>query len=136
MLLLLLGAGLVAACGGGEDADPSTFPDASTLLDQSATRMEQVRSMHFLLEHENGAISNLTASYASASEYYMMNIYGKDASAYYDLFGGLRLLKRGEDKPVPVPAATARRARSSSAWESSALARAVSRTVSARRHVR
>lgn len=54
-VLLLLGAGLVAACGGGEDADPSTFPDASTLLDQSATRMEQVRSMHFLLEHDNGA---------------------------------------------------------------------------------
>ena len=48
-----------------------------------------------LLEHENGAISNLTASYASASEYYMMNIYGKEASAYYDLFQGLRYLERG-----------------------------------------
>ncbi len=49
-------------------------------------------------EHENGAISNLTASYASASEYYMMNVYGKEASAYYDLFDGLRHLKRGETK--------------------------------------
>ncbi len=49
-----------------------------------------------ILEHENGAISNLTASYASASEYYMMNVYGKEASAYYDLFSGLRHLKRGE----------------------------------------
>jgi predicted dehydrogenase len=56
-----------------------------------------------MLEHECGAISNLTASYASASEYYMMNIYGKEASAYYDLFAGLRHLRRGEDKPHPVP---------------------------------
>ena len=49
-----------------------------------------------ILQHENGAISNLSASYASASEYYMLNVYGKEASAYYDLFGGLRHLKRGE----------------------------------------
>lgn len=57
---------------------------------------------NLILEHENGAISNLTASYASASEYYMMNIYGKAASAYYDLFGGLRLLKQGEAKPTAI----------------------------------
>jgi predicted dehydrogenase len=56
-----------------------------------------------MLEHESGAISNLTASYASASEYYMMNVYGKEASAYYDLFNGLRCLRRGEAKPRPVP---------------------------------
>lgn len=56
-----------------------------------------------ILEHESGAISNLTASYASASEYYMMNVYGKEASAYYDLFGGLRHLQRGDDKPREVP---------------------------------
>src|SRR5580704_14898073 len=56
-----------------------------------------------IMEHECGAISNLTASYASASEYYMMNIYGKEASAYYDLFSGLRCLRRGEAKPRPVP---------------------------------
>jgi predicted dehydrogenase len=49
-----------------------------------------------ILQHENGALSNLNASYASASEYYMLNVYGKEASAYYDLFGGLRHLKRGE----------------------------------------
>ena len=49
-----------------------------------------------ILEHECGAISNLSASYASASEYYMMNVYGKEASAYYDLFGGLRHLRRGD----------------------------------------
>jgi predicted dehydrogenase len=59
-----------------------------------------------MLEHENGAISNLTASYASASEYYMLNVYGKEASAYYDLFSGLRHLKRGESHARPI--ATAR----------------------------
>ena len=55
-----------------------------------------------MLEHETGAISNLTASYASASEYYMMNVYGKEASAYYDLFSGLRHLRRGESKARPI----------------------------------
>ena len=48
-----------------------------------------------LLEHDNGARSTLNASYASASEYYLVNIYGKEASAYYDLHQGLRFLKRG-----------------------------------------
>ena len=51
---------------------------------------------NMILQHENNALSNLTSSYASASEFYMMNIYGKEASAYYDLFSGLRHLKRGE----------------------------------------
>ena len=51
---------------------------------------------NMILQHENNALSNLTASYASASEFYMMNIYGKEASAYYDLFSGLRHLQRGE----------------------------------------
>ena len=58
-----------------------------------------------ILEHESGALSTLNASYASASEYYLMNIYGKDATAYYDLHAGLRLLKRGEEKAMPVPTA-------------------------------
>jgi predicted dehydrogenase len=56
-----------------------------------------------VLEHENGALSTLNASYASASEYYLMNIYGKAATAYYDLHHGLSLLKQGEKKPVAVP---------------------------------
>ena len=51
---------------------------------------------NMILQHENNALSNLTASYASASEFYMMNVYGKEASAYYDVFSGLRHLKRGE----------------------------------------
>jgi len=55
-----------------------------------------------VLEHENGALSTLNASYASASEYYLMNIYGKEASAYYDLHGGLRFLKRGTTKAESV----------------------------------
>ena len=58
-----------------------------------------------VLEHENGALSTLNASYASASEYYLMNIYGKTATAYYDLHHGLSLLKRGEKQPVAVPCA-------------------------------
>jgi predicted dehydrogenase len=55
-----------------------------------------------VLEHENGALSTLNASYASASEHYLMNIYGKEASAYYDLHQGLRLLKRGGSTAAPV----------------------------------
>jgi predicted dehydrogenase len=58
-----------------------------------------------VLEHDNGALSTLNASYASASEYYLMNIYGKEATAYYDLHHGLSLLKRGEKQPVAVPCA-------------------------------
>jgi predicted dehydrogenase len=49
-----------------------------------------------ILEHESGALSSLGASYASASEFYMLNVYGKEASAFYDLFAGLRHLRRGE----------------------------------------
>jgi len=58
-----------------------------------------------VIEHENGALSTLNASYASASEYYLVNVYGKEATAYYDLHQGLRLLKRGSDRAEPVPCA-------------------------------
>src|SRR5712672_1418370 len=58
-----------------------------------------------VLEHENGALSTLNASYASASEYYMANIYGKEASAYYDMHQGLRVLKRGSSGASPVQCA-------------------------------
>ena len=57
---------------------------------------------NMILEHENGAMSNLTASYASASEFYMMNVYGKEASAFYDLFSGLRYLRRDEKVVNPI----------------------------------
>jgi predicted dehydrogenase len=55
-----------------------------------------------ILEHENGALSTLNACYASASEYYLMNIYGKEATAYYDLHNGLRVLRRGTNRADPV----------------------------------
>ena len=56
-----------------------------------------------ILEHANGALSTLNASYASASEYYLMNVYGKEATAFYDMHQGLRILKRGENRPTAVP---------------------------------
>lgn len=56
-----------------------------------------------ILEHQNGARSTLNACYASASEYYLMNIYGKEATAYYDLHQGMRFLKRGTDRTDAVP---------------------------------
>jgi predicted dehydrogenase len=55
-----------------------------------------------ILEHESGALSTLNASYASASEYYLLNVYGKEATAYYDMHNGLRMLTRGSDKSTPV----------------------------------
>ena len=58
-----------------------------------------------VLEHESGALSTVNASYASASEYYLMNIYGKEASAYYDLHQGLRFMRRGEGRPSPIACA-------------------------------
>jgi len=58
-----------------------------------------------VLEHASGALSTLNASYASASEYYLMNIYGKEATAYYDLHNGLRFLERGSGRSNPVSCA-------------------------------
>jgi len=51
-----------------------------------------------ILEHESGAQSTLNASYASAGEYYLMNIYGKESTAYYDLHQGLRIFNRSSNK--------------------------------------
>ena len=59
-----------------------------------------------VLEHESGAQSTLNASYASAGEYYLMNIYGKEATAFYDLHNGLRLQNRNSEKVEKI--ATAR----------------------------
>ena len=66
---------------------PGDNPDVGTLL------------MH----HENGAISSLSTSYASASEYYLLNVYGKKMSAYYNLFDGLRSLRQNETKQKKIP---------------------------------
>ena len=32
-----------------------------------------------------------------------MNVYGKDATVFYDQHGGMRMLRRGGDAPTPVP---------------------------------
>ena len=64
-----------------------------------------------VLEHENGALSTLNASYASASEYYLMNIYGKTATAYYDLHHGLQPAQARREAPVAVPCAEERHLR-------------------------
>ncbi len=58
-----------------------------------------------ILEHESGALSTVNASYASASEYYLLNVYGKQATAYYDFHHGLRVLERGMNGPRPVACA-------------------------------
>jgi predicted dehydrogenase len=55
-----------------------------------------------ILEHENGALSTLNASYASASEYYLMNVYGKEATALYDMHQGLRILRRGTERAEAI----------------------------------
>ena len=55
-----------------------------------------------VMKHENGAISILNAGYASAGENYVMNIYGKDASALYSLHTGMYHVKRGEKEPVKM----------------------------------
>ncbi len=56
-----------------------------------------------VLEHANGALSTVNASYASAGEYYLMNVYGKEATAYYDSHQGLRVQKRGSKDAAAVP---------------------------------
>ncbi len=60
MLAVVLAA-LLVACGDDKGGDkPSGAataapPDAATLLRQSAERMEQVKSFHFVLDHERGS---------------------------------------------------------------------------------
>ena len=49
-----------------------------------------------VLEHANGALSTLNASYASAAEHYVMNVYGKEATAFYDFHQGLSFSRRGK----------------------------------------
>ena len=55
-----------------------------------------------VMRHDNGAITTLNAGYASASEYYLMNIYGREKTAYYSLHEGLKILKRHTTEAVPV----------------------------------
>ncbi len=86
VLEFLLGAVVAVSARSAQLVLPGDNPDVSNLL----------------MEHEGGAQSILSASYASASEYYLLNIYGKEATAYYDLFEGLRYLTRGSGRPEKI----------------------------------
>ncbi len=86
VLMMLLGPIKTVSGMASQLVLPGDNPDVGTLM------------MH----HENGAVSSLSTSYASASEYYLMNIYGKRMSAYYNLFDGLRCLKQGDTDQTPV----------------------------------
>ena len=57
VLLFALAVLLVAAACGDDDGEPgAAAPDPQQLLLDAAERMEQARSFHFVLEHENGGI--------------------------------------------------------------------------------
>lgn len=56
-----------------------------------------------VMKHENGAISTLNAGYASAGENYVMNVYGKKASALYTLTNGMYYLEQGDKEAHHVP---------------------------------
>jgi len=86
VLMMLLGPVKSVSGMASQLVLPGDNPDVGTLL----------------MTHENGAVSSLSTSYASASEYYLMNIYGKRMSAFYNLFDGLRSLKQGDSEPGPV----------------------------------
>jgi len=88
VLMMLLGPVKSVSGMASQLVLPGDNPDVGTLM------------MH----HENGAVSSLSTSYASASEYYLMNVYGKKMSAYYNLFDGLRALKQGETSHTPIKA--------------------------------
>ena len=57
VLLVALVSLLIAACGDDKDKGKGTSaerPDPATPLQQAATRMEQAKSFHFVLDHEKG----------------------------------------------------------------------------------
>jgi predicted dehydrogenase len=86
VLMMLLGPVKTVSGMASQLVLPGDNPDVGTLM----------------MTHENGAVSSLSTSYASASEYYLMNVYGKRMSAYYNLFDGLRCLKQGETGQTAV----------------------------------
>jgi predicted dehydrogenase len=86
VLMMLMGPVKTVSGMASQLVLPGDNPDVGTLM----------------MTHENGAVSSLSTSYASASEYYLMNIYGKRMSAYYNLFDGLRCLKQGDTEQRPV----------------------------------
>lgn len=80
VLMMLLGPVETVSGMASQLVLPGDNPDVGTLM----------------MRHANGAISSLSTCYASASEYYVMNVYGKKMSAYYNLFDGLRCLHQGD----------------------------------------
>ena len=60
--LLALVAAIALACGGDDEDEPTSTPTptptpvtAEQVLEDAATRMEQVETFHFELTHENGS---------------------------------------------------------------------------------
>ncbi len=90
VLMMLLGPVKSVSGMASQLVLPGDNPDVGTLM----------------MTHENGAVSSLSTSYASASEYYLMNVYGKRMSAYYNLFDGLRSLKQGESGQTAIAVET------------------------------
>ena len=77
--------------------------DVSGMLSQLVLPGDNPDVAGLVMKHENGAISTLNAGYASAGENYVMNIYGKKATALYDLNSGLHYLEQGDTAPHHVP---------------------------------
>jgi len=77
--------------------------DVSGMLSQLVLPGDNPDVAGLVMKHENGAISTLNAGYASAGENYVMNIYGKKASAFFDLTNGLNFFEQGDTAPRQVP---------------------------------
>jgi hypothetical protein len=52
---LLVSLGLLACGSDDAPATPPALPAVATVLDGAATRMQQVRSMHFVFDHDHGS---------------------------------------------------------------------------------
>ena len=73
--------------------------EVSGMLSQLALPGDNPDVAGLVMRHKNDAVSTLNAGYASAGEHYVMNIYGKKASALYSLHTGMYFLKQGEKTP-------------------------------------
>jgi predicted dehydrogenase len=76
--------------------------DVSGMLSQLVLPGDNPDVAGLVMKHENGAISTLNAGYASAGENYVMNIYGKKASAFFDLTNGLNFFEQGDTAPHSI----------------------------------
>ena len=76
--------------------------EVSGMLSQLALPGDNPDVAGLVMRHKNDAVSTLNAGYASSGEHYVMNIYGKRASALYSFHTGMYLLKQGEKVPHHV----------------------------------